>query len=390
MVAQRERVVTGVDAEIVAAVREFVAKEVTPVATRLEEEGTHPWVFGPPLAGMGLFGAGLDERYGGLGLNEATRVRIVEELAYGWASLTGIVTTIWVAAGLIASFGTEAQKEAWLPRLARGEVIASISLSEPGAGSDTSALRCRAEREGDEWVLNGSKTWVTNGSRAELIVLAARTGERISAFLVEPDSATLGTTMNISTPFHKLGNRATDTVEITYSGHRIPAANLLGGDAMLGLGQNAFLDRLDLGRLHIAAFALGLARAALDRTLAYAGQREAFGKTIDQHQAIAFKLADMAVSVRTAALMLDDAAQHYDAGEDIRLRCSMAKLVCSEAGLDVTREALRIHGGIGYVADLPIERYFRDAPLLAIGEGTNEIQHIVISRWLKANGGLPR
>ena len=385
-----EGVVTGADADIVSAVREFVAKEVTPVATRLEEEGTHPWAFAPPLAQMGLFGAGLDERYGGLGLNEATRVRIVEELAYGWASLAVTVTQEWVAAGLIASFGTELQKQAWLPRLARGEVIASISLSEPGGGSDTSALRCRAEREGDEWVLSGSKTWVTNGSRAQLIVLAARTGERISAFLVEPDQVTLGSTMTISAPFRKLGHRSSDTVETTYSGHRIPAANLLGGDAMLGRGQQAFLDRLAIGRMHIGAVALGLARAALDRTLAYAGQREAFGVPIDQHQAIAFKLADMAVRVRTAALMLDDAAQHYDAGDGIRLSSSMAKLVCSEAGLDVTREALRIHGGIGYAADLPIERYFRDAPLMAIGEGTNEIQHIVISRWLKANGGLPR
>ncbi len=380
----------GVDTEIVAAVREFVGKQVVPVATRLEADETHPWVFGPQLAEMGMFGAGLAERYGGLELNEATRVRIVEELAYGWASLAVTVTQEWVAAALIQSFGTEQQKQEWLPRLARGDVIASISLSEPGGGSDTSALRCRAERDDDEWVINGSKTWVTNGSRAQLIVLAARTDERISAFLVEPDPVTLGTTMAISQPFSKLGHRASDTVEISYSDHRIPVQNLLGGEMMLGQGQRAFLDRLDVGRMHIGAVALGLARAALDQTLAYAAQREAFGKPIDQHQAIAFKLADMAVSVRTASLMLDDAAARYDAGEDIRLQCSMAKLVCSETGLFVTREALRIHAGIGYVAELPVERYFRDAPLLAIGEGTNEIQHIVISRWLKAHGGLPR
>ena len=356
----------------------------------LEEDATHPWIFAPQLSEMGLFGAGIESEFGGLSLSEATRVRIVEELAYGWASLAVTVTQEWVAAGLIQSFGTQAQKEKWLPGLARGEVIASISLSEPAGGSDTSALRCRVGRDRDEWVLNGTKTWVTNGSRAQLIVLAARTDERISAFLVEPNAATLGSSMHISPPFHKLGHRSSDTVEVSYSDHRIPMENLLGGEEMLGRGQHAFLDRMDVGRMHIGAVALGIARAALDQTLVYAGERETFGQPIDQHQAIAFKLADMAVSVRTAALMLDDAAAHYDAGDDIRLRCSMAKLVCSEAGLFVTREALRIHGGIGYVSELPIERYFRDAPLLAIGEGTNEIQHIVISRWLKANGGLPR
>jgi alkylation response protein AidB-like acyl-CoA dehydrogenase len=231
---------------------------------------------------------------------------------------------------------------------------------------------------------------VTNGSTAGLVVLAARTGDRISAFIVEPDQASVGTTILISKPFHKLGHRASDNVEITYAGHHIPADNLLGGEAMLGRGQHAFLSRIDVARLHIGALALGIARAALDKTLDYAARRETFGQPIDQHQAIAFKLADMAVSVKSAALMLDDAAARYDAGEDIRLQAAMAKLVCSEAGLSVTQEALRVHGGIGYMAELPIERYFRDAPLLAIGEGTNEIQHIVISRWLKSHGGLPR
>ncbi|WP_214104147.1 acyl-CoA dehydrogenase family protein [Acrocarpospora catenulata] len=380
----------SVNVEIVEAVRRYARTEVAPVATRLEREGAHPWVFGPALAEMGLFGAGIDEKYGGLSLNESTRVRIVEELAYAWASLAGTVTTIWVAGGLIQTFGTEEQKEHWLPKLAAGEVIASISLSEPQAGSDTSALLCRAELDGDDYVIDGAKTWVTNGSRANLIVLAARTGDRLSAFLVERDPAAPGPTLSVSQPFDKLGHRASDTVEMTYSGHRIPAAGLLGGPDMLGRGQHAFLNRIDVGRMHVGAIALGLARAALDQSISYAAQREAFGKPIDQHQAIAFKLADMAVRVRSAELMLDHAAARYDAGEDIQLACSMAKLVCSEAGLFVTEEALRIHGGIGYVSDLPIERYFRDVRLEAIGEGTNEIQHVVISRWLKKHAGLPR
>jgi alkylation response protein AidB-like acyl-CoA dehydrogenase len=367
--------------QIVATVRRFVAQEVIPVASEMEHADRFPAEIVSQMRELGLFGVTIPERYGGLGLDLLTYIGVIEELAYGWMSLTGIVNTHTMAATLIMTHGNEEQKERWLPVLAAGQRRGALSLSEPDAGSDTRNISCRAARDGDEYVITGTKAWVTNGERAALVALAARTDEGISAFIVEKEPGPTFEGISVSKNVGKLGYRGVETVEMTYTDHRIPAANLIG-DAGRGLPQ--ILSVLEVGRINIASRAVGVARAAFDAALHYADQRETFGKPIAEHQAIQLKLADMATRLQAARLLTRDAAERKAAGLRCDVEAGMAKLFASETALELATESMRIHGGLGYTTELPVERYYRDAPLMVIGEGTNEIQRMVIARGLLA------
>ncbi len=367
--------------EIVETVRRFVAKEVQPVVGELERDDRFPDLIVEQMRDLGLFGVTIPETYGGLGLDLLTYVGIIEELAYGWMSLTGIVNTHTMAATLLMAHGDEAQKQRWLPVMATGERRGALSLSEPDAGSDTRNLSCRAVLDGDEYVVNGTKAWVTNGERAALVALAARTDEGISAFIVEKTPGPSFEGISVSRQIGKLGYRGVETVEMSYVDHRIPAANLIG-EAGRGLPQ--ILGVLEVGRINIAARATGVARAAFDAALQYAQARTTFGKPIAEHQAIQLKLADMGTRLEAARLLTRNAAERKAAGERCDVEAGMAKLFASETALELATESMRIHGGVGYTTDLPVERYYRDAPLMVIGEGTNEIQRLVIARGLLA------
>jgi butyryl-CoA dehydrogenase len=367
--------------EIIETVRRFVAREVIPVASEFEHEDRFPTEIVEQMRHLGLFGVTIPEAYGGLGLDLLTYVGVIEELAYGWMSLTGVVNTHTMAATLILTHGSEDQKVRWLPSLATGERRGALSLSEPDAGSDTRNISCRAQRDGDEYVLNGTKAWVTNGERAALVALAARTEEGISAFIVEKEPGPQFEGISVSRNVGKLGYRGVETVDMAYVDHRIPAANLIGE---AGRGLPLILGVLELGRINIASRAVGVARAAFDAAFGYAQQRVTFGKPIAEHQAIQIKLAEMATSLEAARLLTRNAAERKMAGERCDVEAGMAKLFASETALSLATEAMRIHGGIGYTTDLPVERYYRDAPLMVIGEGTNEIQKLVIARGLLA------
>ena len=377
----RSRTDDDVRLEIIDTVRRFVAKEVLPVASDFEHDDRYPADIVAGMRELGLFGVTIPESYGGLGLDLLTYIGVIEELAYGWMSLTGVVNTHTMAATLIMAHGDEEQKQRWLPTMAAGDRRGALSLSEPDAGSDTRNISCRAERDGDEYVLNGTKAWVTNGERAGIVALAARTEEGISAFIVEKEPGPDFEGISVSKHVGKLGYKGVETVEMAYTDHRIPAANLIG-EAGRGLPQ--ILGVLEVGRINIASRAVGVARAAFDAALAYSQQRVTFGKPIAEHQAIQLKLADMATKVQAARLLTRDAAERKAAGLRCDVEAGMAKLFASETALEVATEAMRIHGGMGYTTELPVERYYRDAPLMVIGEGTNEIQRLVIARGLLA------
>ncbi|TML90099.1 MAG: acyl-CoA dehydrogenase [Actinobacteria bacterium] len=369
-------------AELVATVRAFVVKDVLPLASDLEHADEYPTELVAQMRALGLFGATIPVEHGGLGLDVATYARIVEELAAGWMSLTGILNTHMIAATLIARHGTADQRARWLPPMAAGDVRGALSLSEPDAGSDTKALRCKATPDGDEYVIDGTKMWVTNGERSGIVALAARTPEGVTCFMVEKRPGTRSGGIGVSRTIGKLGYKGVETVEMTYSDHRVPADAVLGGPENLGRGLRLILGALELGRVNIAARALGVARAAFEASMRYAQQRHTFGVPIAKHQAIQFKLADMATKLEAARLLTASAAAKLDAGERADVEAGMAKLFASETALELATEAMRIHGGYGYTTELPIERYYRDAPLMIIGEGTNEIQRLVIARGL--------
>ncbi len=367
--------------EIVGTVRRFVDREVIPVASELEHEDRFPAEIVEGMRSLGLFGITIPETYGGLGLDLLTYVEVIEELAAGWMSLTGVVNTHTMAATLLMQHANEEQKQRWLPVLATGERRGALSLSEPDAGSDTRNISCRATRDGDEYVLNGTKAWVTNGERAGLVALAARTEEGISAFIVEKDPGPRFEGISVSRQVGKLGYKGVETVEMAYTDHRIPAANLIGEP---GKGLPQILGVLEVGRINIASRAVGVARAAFDAALDYAQQRTTFGKPIAEHQAIQLTLAEMATRLEAARLLTRNAAERKMAGLRCDVEAGMAKLFASETALQLATDAMRIHGGVGYTTDLPVERYYRDAPLMVIGEGTNEIQKLVIARGLLA------
>ncbi len=367
--------------EIIDNVRRFVTREVLPHVAELERADEFPAEIVAGMRDLGLFGVTIAEEYGGLGLDLLTYIGVIEELAAGWMSLTGVVNTHTMAATLIMLHGTEEQRQRWLPTMATGERRGALSLSEPDAGSDTRNISCRAERDGDEYLLNGTKAWVTNGERAGLVALAARTSEGISAFIVEKNPGSRFEGITVSRHIGKLGYKGVETVEMAYTDHRIPAANLVGEP---GRGLPQILSVLEIGRINIAARAVGVARAAFEAALAYAQVRTTMGKPIAEHQAIQLKLADMATRLEAARLLTRSAAERKAAGLRCDVEAGMAKLFASETALELATEAMRIHGGVGYTTELPVERYYRDAPLMVIGEGTNEIQRLVIARGLLA------
>ena len=373
--------------EIIETVRRFVAREVIPVASEMEHADRFPAEIVEQMRELGLFGVTIPATYGGLGLDLLTYVGVIEELAYGWMSLTGIINTHTMAATLIMAHGTKEQRERWLPGLASGQPRGALSLSEPDAGSDTRNISCRATRDGDEYVITGTKAWVTNGERAGLVALAARTDEGVSAFIVEKEPGPQFEGIAVSKNVGKLGYRGIETVEMAYSDHRIPAANLIGES---GRGLPQILGVLEIGRINIAARAVGVARAAFDAALSYAEQRKTFGKPIGEHQAIQLKLADMATRLQAARLLTRDAAERKAAGLRCDVEAGMAKLFASEIAMQVALDAVRVHGGYGYSTEYDVERYFRDAPLMIVGEGTNEIQRNVIAAQLVKRGGLDR
>jgi alkylation response protein AidB-like acyl-CoA dehydrogenase len=373
----------GIRDELIATVRRFVERDVIPVASDLEHADEYPASIVETMKELGLFGVTIPEEYDGLGLDLLTYCGVIEELSAGWMTLSGVLNTHVMCANLLKANGTDQQKKDLLPRLASGEIRGALSLSEPDAGSDTSALKCRATRDGEEYMIRGTKTWVTNGQRAGLVALAARTDEGITCFMVEkePNADRFGG-ISVSRNIGKLGYKGIETVEMAWDDHRIPADCVLGGEAGLGRGQHFILSALEVGRINIAARAVGVARAAFEAAIRYAQQRETFGKPIAQHQAIQAKLADMGTKLEAARLLTYSAAEKKDRGERCDVEAGMAKLFASEAAFEIATESMRIHGGVGYTTELPVERYYRDAPLMIIGEGTNEIQRLVIARGL--------
>lgn len=367
--------------EIVDSVRRFVQREVIPTANDLEHADEFPDHIVAQMRELGLFGITIPERYGGLGLDLLTYIGVIEALSYGWMSLSGILNTHTMLATLLMQHGTAEQQHRWLPAMATGEKRAALSLSEPDAGSDTRSITCRAVRDGDEYVVNGTKAWVTNGERASLVVLAAKTDEGVSAFVVEKEPGPKFEGISVSKQVGKLGYKGIETVEMSYADHRIPAANMVGQP---GRGLPQILGALEIGRINIAARAVGVAQAAFDAALDYAQLRTTFGKPIAEHQAIQLKLAEMATKLEASRLLTHNAAERKMAGLRCDVEAGMAKLFASETALELSMEAMRIHGGIGYTNDLAVERYYRDAPLMVIGEGTNEIQKLVIARGLLA------
>ncbi len=371
---------------MIDTLREFVDRDVIPNVAEFELVDAYPDAMVDQLRAFGLFGATIGEQYGGLGLNASTYARVIEELSRGWMSLAGVINSHLICAQLIERFGTEDQRTTWLPAMASGERRGCFSLSEPDSGSDAAALRCKAAADGDEWIINGTKMWVTNGERAGIVALLARTpDDDISCFLVDKKPGPDGDGgISISRHIDKLGYRGLETVEMSYVDHRLPGDRLLGGPDGLGQGFRWALAALELGRINVAARGVGVAQAAFDAAISYAQQREAFGRPIAQHQAIGFKLAEMATKLHAARLMVTDAARRVDAGERADVEAGMAKLFASETAAELALESMRIHGGNGFTTEYPVERLYRDAPLMIIGEGTSEIQKLVISRALLA------
>ncbi len=369
------------DALILEAVDRFLEREVRPVAHKLEAADTYPAKIADQLQELGLFGATIAPDYGGLGLSALTYARIIERMSAVWMSVAGIINSHLIMAAAVQRFGTDEQKKRFLPRFASGELRGGIALTEPDCGTDLQAIRTQAKREGDVYVVNGAKAWITNSVEGNILAVLVRTDPRadpphkgMSLLLIEKGKGVTARKLE------KLGYRGVDTGELRFDDCRVPAANLVGGAEGRGLQQ--VLAGLELGRINVAARGAGLARACLEESLKYAQQRKTFGKPICEHQAIQFKLADMATRVEASRLLVESAARAYDTGERCDLEAGMAKLYATEAALENSLEAMRIHGAYGYSKEFDIERYYRDAPLLAIGEGTNELQRIVIARGL--------
>jgi isovaleryl-CoA dehydrogenase len=371
---------------IVETVRTFVDREVKPVARELEHADEYPEKLVERMKALGVFGLAIPEPWGGAQVSTACFALVTEELARGWMSLAGAMGGHTVVATLILRFGTDAQKDRYLARLATGELRATMALTEPGGGSDLQAMRTTALRDGDAYVVDGSKTWITNARRAALVALLCKTDPTaepkhagISVLLVEK-----GEGFHVSRDLPKLGYKGVESCELSFDGLRVPADALLGGVAGRGFAQ--MMTGLEVGRLQVASRALGVGRAALEDSLRYAQQRESFGVPIWKHQSIGNYLADMATKLTAARQLVLHAARRIDAGERADLEAGMAKLFASEAAMQIALDAVRIHGGYGYSTELDVERYFRDAPLMIVGEGTNEIQRNVIARQLVARG----
>ena len=380
---------TDVQQEIISTVRGFVDKEIIPYATDLEHKDEFPEAIVEGMREMGLFGLMIDEEYGGLGESLLTYALVVEEIARGWMSISGVINTHFIVAYMIRQHGTEAQKQHFLPRMATGEIRGAFSMSEPGCGSDVSAIKSKAVRDGDDYVLNGQKMWLTNGARAGVVAVLVRTDEgadsvyrNMSTILVEkePGFGAVGNGITVTGKIDKMGYKGVETTELVLENTRVPASMVLGEAP--GKGFYQMMDGVEVGRVNVAARGCGVAHRAFELGIAYAQQRVTFGKPIAQHQAIQFKLAEMATKVEAAHQMMTMAAKKKDAGERNDLEAGMAKYLASEYCAQVVEDSFRIHGGYGYSKEYEIERLYREAPMLLIGEGTADIQKMIIGRRL--------
>jgi len=382
---------TDEESEIVLLVREFVDREVKPVVQELEHANTYPEKLIDQMKELGVYGLAIPEPWGAAKVSTPCYVLVTEELARGWMSLAGAMGGHTVVAKLIQDYGTTEQQDRYLPRMATGELRATMALTEPGGGSDLQAMRTVARRDRDDYVVNGSKTWISNARRSGLVALLCKTDpsaqprhKGISILLVDKEDAPEGLTISRDLP--KLGYKGVEACELVFEDLRVTADALLGTAEGKGFAQ--MMRGLEVGRLQVAARALGVGRAALEDSLRYAQQRESFGKPIWKHQSVGNRLADMATRLTAARQLTLHAARRYEAGERADLEAGMAKLYASEAAMEIALDAVRVHGGYGYSTEFDVERYFRDAPLMIVGEGTNEIQRDVIVRQLIQRGGL--
>jgi alkylation response protein AidB-like acyl-CoA dehydrogenase len=373
---------TDEEAQVLDTIDRWAEKEVRPIAKKFDHADEYPHDLVEQMKELGLFGATIAPEYGGLGLSASTYAQVVSRIAKAWMAPVGIFNSHLVMAACVQRHGTEEQKEHFLPRFATGEIRGGLALTEPNAGTDLQAIRTVARRDGDHYVVNGTKTWITNGIYGSCFALLTKTDPEahprhkgMTMFIAEK-----GDGFVVGRKIKKLGYKSIDSAELVFDNYRVPADCLVGGAE--GRGFHHAVGGLELGRINVAARGLGLAQAALDDSVRYAQEREAFGKPIGQHQAIQIKLADMATRVEAARLLVEQAARKYDTGERCDLEASMAKLYASEAGVSNSMEAMRIFGGYSYSIDFDVERYYRDAPLMCIGEGTNEMQRVIIAKQL--------
>jgi len=367
---------------ILDAVDKFLEREVRPHCHQLEHDDTYPAEIVEKMRAMGLFGCIIREEFGGLGLSVSTYAKLIERISQVWMSLAGIINSHLIMAALVQKHGTQEQKNHFLPRFASGELRGGIALTEPNCGTDLQAILTNAKRDGDSYVVNGAKTWISNGLYGQCFALLVKTNTQaeprhagMSVFIAEKSAG-----FTVGRKLEKIGYKGIDSAELVFDDYRIAADRLVGG--VEGKGLQQILSGLELGRINVAARGVGLANAALMESVAYAQTRHTFGKPIAEHQAIQLKLADMATRVAAARLLVEQAARAYDAGGRCDMEAGMAKLFASEAAMENAAEAMRIHGAYGYSKEFNIERYYRDAPLLAIGEGTNELQRIIIAKQL--------
>ena len=369
--------------QIMSTINRFVEREVKPVASEMEHRDEYPHALVKRMKELGLFGAIIPTEYGGLGLSFTTYAMIIEEICRGWMSLTGILNSHLLFAHILVLFGTEEQKQQLLPAMASGEKRGGLALTEPHAGSDVQRIRTTAKKHGDNYLINGSKMFITNARHGNILAVATKTDPEadpaytgISLFAVEKGAPGL----TVSRDIKKLGYKGLDTCEIAFEDFPTPAGSLIGGEE--GLGFKQVMGGLEVGRINVAARAVGVAQAAFEEAIRYSQQRETFGKPICEHQAIQIKLADMATKIEASRLLVHQAANKKDNAERCDLEAGMAKLFASETCQEVALEAMRVLGGYGYTQEFPVERFYRDAPLMIIGEGTSEIQKIVIARNL--------
>jgi len=382
---------TEVQTEILSAVKTFVDKEIIPFATELEHKDEFPEAIVEGMKEMGLFGLTISEEYGGLGESLLTYALVVEQIARGWMSVSGVINTHFIVAYMITQHGTEEQKQYFLPKMATGEIRGAFSMSEPECGSDVAAIKSRATQDGEFYVLNGQKMWLTNGARAGVVATLVKDDlggdsvyKNMTTFLVEKEPGFGETREGLTIPgkIEKMGYKGVETTEMILDGVRVDANRILGGEEGRGRGFYQMMDGVEVGRVNVAARACGISIRAFELAAQYAQQRRAFGKAIVEHQAIAFKLAEMAAKVEASHLLMVNAARMKDSGERNDVEAGIAKLVASENCAEVTQESFRIHGGYGYSKEYEIERLMREAPFLLIGEGTSEIQKTIISRGL--------
>jgi alkylation response protein AidB-like acyl-CoA dehydrogenase len=370
--------------QILDAISKWLEREVRSKVRELERDDVYPVEMVGQMKALGLFGATIPQAYGGLGLPAATYAKIVASIAEVWMSLTGIFNSHLIMAAAVARFGTEAQKRRFLPKFASGEIRGGLALTEPDAGTDLQAIRTRAVRAGDDYLVNGTKTWISNGIEGSCFALLVKTDpaadprhKGMSLLLAEKRDG-----FRVSRKLEKIGYKGIDSAELIFDDYRVPADCLIGG--VEGRGFHHAIGGLELGRINVAARGVGVANAALKDAVAYSQVRKTFGKPICEHQAIQLKLGEMATRCEAARLLVENAARAYDAGERCDMEAGMAKYFASEAALENSIEAMRIHGGYGYSKEFNVERYYRDAPLMCIGEGTNEMQRIIIARQLIA------